>query len=163
MLRPTPPYLIQKLPGLLRERIVGKHAVVPIDAVARGVEQLAREVPWRLLRKINPNRESLLQPETFFHFEKPLSTRRISAVTTLISNYRCQTLSVAFPRRPDGRKPHFFNRKGEAKKEPGRVLRGLRPRSFSLSAEDVLPRNGSLFSAPPPPPPRISMEQTRLI
>ena len=42
---PLPRYLVQQLPRLLRERIVGKHAVIPVDAVARGVEQLAREVP----------------------------------------------------------------------------------------------------------------------
>lgn len=44
-------YLVEKLPRLVGQRVVREHAVVAIDAVARGVEQLAREIPWVFLRK----------------------------------------------------------------------------------------------------------------
>lgn len=39
-------YLIQKLPRLFRQRVVGKHAVVTIDAVPSGVVQLTREITF---------------------------------------------------------------------------------------------------------------------
>lgn len=39
-------YLVQQLSCLLGQRRVGEHAVIAVDAVARGVEELAGEVTW---------------------------------------------------------------------------------------------------------------------
>lgn len=108
-----------------------KHAVIPVDTVARGVVELAREVAYHLLRRINPNGElpralpTAREATDAFHFEMQLLKLQIILVMTLKLNCHHQKhpvfLSARFSCTPNSHKFNFFNRKAETKREPGRL------------------------------------------